>query len=290
MKIIKSILLSVPIVATTMLNGQTSSSLLWKIEKPGNKTSFVFLSTNVCMSGSNFKKLESNVLPQIEAIAIEQNLNSEENKKEVQNSIGVTDNNQKLKNILPPNEYQKILIYAKEQARMTEQMVNMFKPFYLNAFLTMSANPCGSTSGYKLEDELQPYSIKKGIPYTELLEVGDYIRLMDAGNKEYWSANISYVFGNSDEARSALETKNKFYSSENGKALKDYYNNNKYFKIKYNQDLVQKYSEMIVPKIEKLTKEKSTLFTVDPGYFIATENSLFVNLKKVGYTITPMTF
>ncbi len=173
---------------------------------------------------------------------------------------------------------------------MTEQMVNMFKPFYLNAFLTMSANPCGSTSGYKLEDELQPYSIKKGIPYTELLEVGDYIRLMDAGNKEYWSANISYVFGNSDEARSALETKNKFYSSENGKALKDYYNNNKYFKIKYNQDLVQKYSEMIVPKIEKLTKEKSTLFTVDPGYFIATENSLFVNLKKVGYTITPMTF
>ncbi|WP_373784533.1 TraB/GumN family protein [Kaistella sp.] len=290
MKIIKSILLSAPIVATLMSNAQTSSPLLWKIEKPGNKTSFVFLSTNTCMSGTNFLKLESKILPQVEAIAIEQNLNSEENKKEVSNSIGITDNNQKLKNILPPNEYQRILTYAKENARMTEQMVNMFKPFYLNAFLTMSANPCGATSGYKIEDELQSYSAKKGLPCTELLAVSDYIKLMDAGNKEYWSANISYVFENSDEARSALETKNKLYSSENENALKDYYNNNQYFKIKYNADLVQKYSEIILPKIEKLTKEKSVLFTIDPGYFIATENNLYVNLKRAGYKITPVTF
>lgn len=288
MKIIKTILLSLPMIATVMLNAQ--SSILWKIEKPGKKTSYLFLSTNTCSSGDNFKKLESEILPKIEVIAVEQNLNSDKNKKLVQNSIGVTDNNQKLKNILPPDDYQKIIAFAKEKAGMTEQMVNMFRPFYINAFLSMYANPCGSTSGYRIENDLQPYSLKNKKTYAELLEVSDYIKLMDAGSKDFWKDNISYIFNNADDAKAALEHKNKLYSYRNESALKEYYNNNQYLKIKYSGDMLKKYSEIVLPKIERLTTENTALFTIDPGYFSTTENSLHENLKKAGYIVTEVTF
>ncbi|MBC7749032.1 MAG: TraB/GumN family protein [Methylotenera sp.] len=290
MKIIKTILLSASVVTTVILNAQTQSSLLWKIEKPGNKTSYVFLSTNVCSPADNFKKLESEILPKVEVIAVEQDLNSQENRKAVQNSIGVTDNDQKLKNVLPPDEYQKILSFAKEKAGMTEQMVNMFKPFYVNAFLTMPANPCGTGSGYRIESDLQTYSATNKKTYTELLGVSDYVKLMDAGSNDYWKDNISYVFDNPEEAKTALENRNKLYSSESESALKDYYNSNQYLKTKYSSDMLKKYSEIMLPKIEKLTVEKSVLFTIDPGYFIATKNNLYENLKKAGYTITGVNF
>jgi uncharacterized protein YbaP (TraB family) len=290
MKIFKTILLSIPIATTVMLNAQTQSSLLWKIEKPGKKTSYLFLSTNLCSAGENFKKLESEILPKVEVIAVEQNLNSEENKKSLQNSIGVTDNTQKLKNILPADEYQKILAYAKEKAGMTEQMVNMFKPFYVNAFLSMSANPCGASSGYRIENDLQSFSSKNKKTYTELLGVSDYVKLMDAGSKDYWKNNISYVFNNTDEVKTAIENKNNLYSSGNEDTLKKLYTDNKYLKIKYSEDMVRKYAEVILPKIEKLTTEKTVLFTIDPGYFKTTDNDLYENLKKAGYTITGVTF
>lgn len=286
MKIFKTILLALPTAATVMLNAQTQSSLLWKIEKPGKKTSYVFLSTNVCSSGDNLKKLESEIFPKVEVIAVEQNLNTEENKKLVQNSIAVTDNSQKLKNILPSDDYQKIIAYAKEKAGMTEQMVNMFKPFYVNAFLSMSANPCGATSGYRIENDLQSYSSKNKKTYIELLGVSDYVKLMDAGTKDYWKNNISYVFNNPDEAKAAFENKNKLYSSGNEDELKKLYTVNQYLKIKYSEDMVKKYSETILPKIENLTKDKSVLFTIDPGYFNTTKSNLYEDLQQAGYTIT----
>ncbi|GEM_PF-6132441 len=290
MKIFKTILLVLPIVVTVMLNAQKQSSLLWKIEKPGKKTSYIFLSTNVCSSGDNFKRLETEILPKVEVIAVEQNLNTEENKKLVQNSIAVTDNSQKLKNILPSDDYQKIIAYAKEKAGMTEQMVNMFKPFYVNAFLSMSANPCGASSGYRIENDLQSFTLKNKKKYTELLGVSDYVKLMDAGSKDYWNNNISYVFNNPDEAKTAIENKNKFYSSANEDALKKLYTDIQYLKIKYSEDMVKKYAEIILPKIEKLTTESTVLFTIDPGYFKTTDDNIYENLKKAGYTITGVTF
>ncbi|MBC5838510.1 TraB/GumN family protein [Flavobacterium muglaense] len=290
MKIFRTILLGLPIVTTVMLNAQSQSTLLWKIEKQGKKTSYVFLSTNVCSSGDNLIKLESEVLPKVDVIAVEQNLNTEENKKSVQNSIAVTDNSQKLKNILSSDDYQKIIAYAKEKAGMTEQMVNMFKPFYVNAFLLMSANPCGATSGYRIENDLQSFSLKNKKTYTELLGVNDYVQLMDAGTKDYWKNNISYIFNNPDEAKAAIENKNKFYSSGNEDALKTLYTYNQYLKIKYSEDMVKKYADIILPKIEKLTTDSAVLFTIDPGYFTTTDNNLYENLKKAGYTITAVTF
>ena len=286
MKIFKTILLTVPIVTTAILNAQSQSSLLWKIEKQGKKTSYVFLSTNVCSSGDYYKRLETEILPKVESIAIEQNLNSDDNKKELQNSIAATDNSQKLKNILPASEYQKVIAFAKEKAGMTEQMVNMFKPFYVNAFLSMTANPCNPTTGYRIENDLQTYSAKNKKPFTELLGVSDYIKIMDAGSKDYWRENISYVFDSPDEVKSSLENKNNLYFSANFDALKQLYSTNQFLKIKYSGDIVKSYSDLVLPKIEKLTNEKSVLFTIDPGYFSATENNLFEKLQKAGYKLT----
>lgn len=270
-------------LACSLLSGMflSQSSMIFKVEKDNIKPSYIYLNTITCGENEYLKSLEKNVLPNIEAISVESNINSDKNKSTLQNLIQISDNDYRMKNVLSASDYQKLSEYVKERMRVSEQMLNMFKPFYVNAVLTSLDNPCGNVRGENIVLVLEKYAEKKGLEYSEMLSVSEHIELLDKLPKSYWKTNVSYVLNNSDELKSVIRKRNEAYNKGNLSALKNIYNSETYFKGKN----ISEITEILLPKIEKHIQEKPTLFTIGVEYGL-NDNNIITILKNKGYKIT----
>lgn len=270
-------------LACSLLSGIffSQSSMIFKVEKDNIKPSYIYLNTITCGENEYLKSLEKDVLPNIEVISVESNINSDKNKSTLQNLIQLSDNEYRMKNVLSASDYQKLSEYVKEKMRVSEQMLNMFKPFYVNAVLTSLDNPCGNVRGENIALVLEKYAEKKGLEYSEMLSVSEHIELLDKLPKSYWKTNVSYVLNNSDELKSVIRKRNEAYNKGNLSALKNIYNSETYFKGKN----ISEITEILLPKIEKQIQEKPTLFTIGVEYGLNDSNIITI-LKDKGYKIT----
>lgn len=210
------------IACSLLLSGilYAQSSMIYKVEKEGKKTSYIYLNTITCGDNMYMDRLEKNVMPNIAAISVETHLSSNKNREKLQDLAEVTQKEQRLKNIVSTADYHKLVQYIKEKMGANEQMINMFKPFYVDAVLNTLDRPCGTSRGENINASLEKYADKKNLSYSELLSVSEYINLMDMQGKEYWNKNISYTFNNSDEVKNAVKLKNKAYENGNVQELK----------------------------------------------------------------------
>lgn len=269
-------------LACSLLSGMffSQSSMIFKVEKDNIKPSYIYLNTITCGENEYLKYLEKNILPNIEEISVESNINSDESKRTLQSLIQISDNEQRMKNILSASDYQKLSGYVKEKMRVSEQMLNMFKPFYVNAVLTSLDNPCGNVRGENIVLALEKYAKKKGLEYSEMLSVSEYIGLLDKLPKSYWKTNISYILNNSDELKSVIRKRNEAYNKGRLSELKNIYSSETYFKGKNIGEII----EVLLPKIEKQIQEKPTLFTIGVEYGV-NDNNIITILKDKGYKI-----
>ena len=266
-------------LAFSLLSGMffSQSSMIFKVEKDNVKPSYIYLNSVTCGESKYLKKLEEKVLPNIESISVESNVNSDKNRDILQNSIGVSDNEQKMKNVLSASDYQKLLEYVKEKMGVSEQVLNRFKPFYVSAVLTSLDNPCGSgVKGENINLVLEKYAHKKGVKYSELLSVAEYVELLDRLPKSYWKTNISYTLNNPDELKIAVRKKNAAYDSGNIATLKSIYNEEPYFKGKN----IDAFVEIVLPNMEHQMEQVSSLFTIGVEYM-----DIIKVLENKGYTI-----
>ncbi|SDE78450.1 TraB/GumN family protein [Riemerella columbipharyngis] len=266
----------------------SQSSMVYKIEKENQKPSYIYLNSVTCGDNQYLKRLEKDVIPNVSAISVEANLNSNKNKATLQNFIQVTEKEQKAKNILSVSDYQKLVGYVQEAMGVNEQMVNMFKPFYVNAVLGSLDNPCGTVKGENINVALEKYAEKKELSYSELLSISEYVTLMDVQDKNYWNKNISYKLNKSNEIKEAVKQKNKAYNNGNMVELENIYTKNPYFNEKNTDKFLKDYLKIIVPKIEKQTAEKPTLFTIGVEYAVNGKQNILDVLKSKGYKLTEM--
>lgn len=266
----------------------SQSSMVYKIEKENQKPSYIYLNSVTCGDNQYLKRLEKDVIPNVSAISVEANLNSNKNKATLQNFIQVTEKEQKAKNILSVSDYQKLVGYVQEAMGVNEQMVNMFKPFYVNAVLGSLDNPCGAVKGENINVALEKYAEKKELSYSELLSISEYVTLMDVQDKNYWNKNISYKLNKSNEIKEAVKQNNKAYNKGNMVELENIYTKNPYFNEKNTDKFLKDYLKIIVPKIEKQTAEKPTLFTIGVEYAVNGKQNILDVLKSKGYKLTEM--
>ena len=275
-------------LATLLLSSISfsQSSMIYKVEKENQNPSYIYFNTTTCGDNQYLKRLEKDVIPNVSAISVETNLNSNKNKAILQNFIQVTDKEQKIKGILSASDYQKLVRYIQEKMGANEQMVNMFKPFYVNAVLGALDNPCGAVRGENINEILYKYAEKKSFSYTEILTVSEYVTLMDAKDKNYWNKNISYSLNKSDEIKDAVKQKNETYDNGDMVGLKNIYTKYPYFIEKNTDKFLKDYLEVVVPKIEKQTAEKPTLFTIGVEYIVNGKQNILEVLKSKGYKLT----
>lgn len=301
MKYIKSALFICALSTGINLSyGQTSSNArqasyslrstnLWEIS--GNnlqQKSYIYLTTALCDNKIILSKNVEQALKKVKTVAVESNLNSKANVGKLPKLITVENDSQRIKNILSLAAYNQILATAKEKYGMSEQLLNQFKPFYINSFLLRNANPCESASVERIEDELDDFAKKNNLDYKELFSPEEMITEYNQYPSGYWQQNILYIFNNTDQVRIILQNKNSLYTTENVQGLEMLFALNPYYKLKYTSSVVKEHVQATLPKIESIIKSQPAFITIDAGYFLATDNSLIEQLRKAGYSINPV--
>ncbi len=269
--------------------GKLPSTTLWKISGNGlSNDSYIYLTTALCDTKTALSENAEKALRQVKVIAVESNLNSKENAPKLPNLITVTNDSQRIKNILPLSAYNQLLSTAKEKYGMNELILNQFKPFYINAFLLRNANPCESANNERVEDVLNDFAKKNNIKYKEIFTPEEIVTEYDAGSPQYWQQNIMYLYNNSDQVKLDLQNKNNLYASQNSEGLKSLFSSNNYYKIKYNSPVIKEHVQAALSKIENIIKTQPAFITVDAGYFLTNGGSMAELLQRDGYTVKPV--
>jgi hypothetical protein len=174
---------------------------------------------------------------------------------------------------------------AKDNYNLNEQIVNQFKPFYINAFLLKSLSPCpANTPANFVENQIEDYCSKSGKKYTEIKTPERLVRYYDSLPVSYWKDNINYVFENQEEVKNDLDMQNTLYDSTKIKGLENMLNSNPYFKTKYPIELVANYNKDVVASIFS-NNDSTVMVVLDLSYFLATNAALYKQIIDNGYTV-----
>lgn len=279
----KKILLALFTLCTLLANAQKlDKGLLWKISGNGlSKPSYLFGTIHITCDAT----LDKNILKALDEtgqLYLELDMDDPAMMSEMMNGIAMKDG-KKMSTLASPEDFQIVNAFVKENLGISLSMVESYKPFMISAMMFTKMIDCPAQSFeaelmkvakaqseevYGLETIQEQMTVFDDIPYEDQMkdlvksaksgldkEKAEFKKLMDSYNNK--DLNVLMALMN--------DTESPMYSDHNDVLLAD---RNKNW----------------IPKIEKITKEKSTFFGVGAAH-LAGDNGVINLLRKKGYKV-----
>ncbi|MBE7172528.1 MAG: TraB/GumN family protein [Williamsia sp.] len=263
------------------------NTLLWQVSGNGmQKPSYIFGTMHIlCSNDIKLGDSLKGIIRDVDKIYFEVDMDDMMEMMSVMSYIRMN-GNQKLSDLLTPEEYSKLKDYfAKNPSPIPLQMMESFKPMFISTMIEEQRMTCPEKNGMEqmIMNEAKPYkkeikglesmkfqaSVFDSIPYQEQAkELVKSLDSLDAGAEQ--TKELIRVYRTQD-----LQKINELSSREDG-GMEKYMNLLLYNR---NQDWVT--------KIGTITTQGSYLFAVGAAH-LAGERGVLSLLKKKGYTVLPV--
>lgn len=269
---------------TSIMQGQQKSSLLWKIEGKGIKTSYIFGTIHM-MPQKDF------VLPQkvkeafenSEEIYLELDMDSPEVMQQMMKEMMMGEEDL-LSNHVDSTEYKLLDSYLRENVGLGFTQFNRFKPLYMSSTI-MSSMVGKNIASFEITFVGMAKEAKKELKGIET--VSDQMSVFDSISYEKQLDDLVEMLEDLDETKELYGKMVEKYKSENIDSLYNFtlksFDNDK----KMIDALLHDRNKNWVTKIPKISKEKTILYAVGAGH-LGGEKGIIQLLKEKGFTVTPI--
>ncbi|MES2488106.1 MAG: TraB/GumN family protein [Bacteroidota bacterium] len=273
-------------IATAGVNAQQlEKGLLWKITGKGlEMPSYLFGTMHATCDAT----LDANVLKAIDntsQLYLELDMDSPTLTSDMMGGMAMK-GGATISAMVTEEEFNKIDAFLKENVGISAKMVDTYKPFILSSMLLPKQLGCPMQS-YEMElvkhSQMQEEEIYGLETVQEQLTVFDNIPYQDQVNDLLKTVNDNMANSRAElkKLMTIYQTKDLnemlAFMKQDGNPL---YSN-------YMDVLLNNRNQNWIPKIEKIAKEKPTLFGVGAAH-LAGEQGLIMLLRKKGYTVEPV--
>jgi uncharacterized protein YbaP (TraB family) len=262
---------------------------LWKISGKGStKDSYIFLTGPNCDASLKPSEKLSTALQNVSGIALEYDLYASDASKIGTNNYAAQELD-KAKNNLTASEYADFVKVLKDKG-YPENAIDEFQKYKLSMIfyaIQLALGPCRSEP---MEYELQfkPLAKKQKLKLDVLENVDEFIKELNGYDNNYWKNNIHFFLSNKDLATNDAKKELDLYKSEDLKNLQQLYKTSKLFQLQYDNKPFKQHVITLSKKIDQKLKGGPVLITCSYSNVMMNGSSLFEELKKNGYTITPV--
>lgn len=264
----------------------SEKTLLWQISGNGLKQPSYFYGTMhvLCPTDARLSPQVQQVLQHIKKVYFEIDL---DDMMQIFGSLKSMNmlNDTHLKELLTPEEYDRVRNYFEKELPLPFAMIENYKPMLLSSMIAEKEMPCEATNGMELVlmgelsklkidiNGLETMSYQAGlfdsIPYTE--QAKELVKAIDsAGHQKDAIADLLKAYRQQDLKK--LET----LTLEEDPTM-----------AKYLDLLLYQRNRNWVKQFDAIAAGQSTLFAVGAGH-LSGSNGVLQLLKKKGYTVTPL--
>jgi hypothetical protein len=155
--------------------------------------------------------------------------------------------------------------------------------------LTAINGPCGlERQPLVYELELKALAKKIDKEYVILQTVDEFLKESNKHNNAYWKQNVGFVLKNADNIKTQLINEADLYKKEQLNDLQKFYQNEQVFKLLYGDGPDKMHITFLAEKIEKQIQLSASFISIQIADVLYENSSVFEELYKKGYRITPV--
>ncbi len=270
---------------TQSLNGQESNeaSLLWKVEGPDIKTSYVYGTFHLLPQADfELKEKVKKAFESSEELVLELDMDDPAMQLEVLKYANMKDGGT-LDKLLSEENFQKLDSAMKEVMGVGVRLMNSFKPFVITSVITASFID-GTPASF--EGTFVEMAQKREMEVLGLETVQQQMDVFDRIPYESQAEELMELINDPNDARSQFSQMLDMYYSEDIDRM--YRVTSEYMDDDNEVDvLLNERNKNWIPLIGKMAKEKSLFIGVGAGHLGGPEGVVNL-LKKAGYKLTPI--
>ncbi len=270
----------IPLLFSFNLSAQ--KTLLYEISGNGlSKSSFVFGTMHIICS-NDFVMRESvrKRVEESEQLALELDMDDPAAMMKMMSVMNFKDG-KTLKDIMNEADYNKLAKFFKDSLSLSLNMLSKLKPVAIMSMVTDKYMDCPKKS-YEMEFVQMAKSQKKELYGLESVEF--QVSIFDnIKNEDVTKMLLEMADKHTSNRKDMLDMVQHYKNQDLGKLQEDMAKGMKGYEG-YEKSFLEDRNKDWIPKIGKMSKEKSTFFAVGAGH-LGGENGLLNLLKKEGYTI-----
>ncbi|RDI05583.1 TraB/GumN family protein [Flavobacterium sp. AG291] len=257
------------------------NSLLWKISGNGlSQPSYLFGTVHITCDATLSTKVNT-ALDATKQLYLELDMDDPNMMKEMMGGMAMKDG-ATMTSLLSTEDYKLVEDFIKSKTGMPLKMLDSYKPFLVSAMLMPAMLDCKAQS---IEQSLIDASKKQNEEIFGLETVQEQLDVFDAiPYKEQMEDLLASAKDDMANDRAEYNKMMELYNAQKLNELMAFMKSSKNKTASHDDVLLINRNKNWIPRIEKIAKEKPTLFGVGAGH-LGGENGVIMLLRKKGYKV-----
>ncbi|MFD2600567.1 TraB/GumN family protein [Flavobacterium suzhouense] len=257
------------------------NSLLWKISGNGlSQPSYLFGTVHITCDATLSPKVNA-ALDATRQLYLELDMDDPNMMKEMMGGMTMKDG-VTMTSLLSTEDYKLVEDFIKSKTGMPLKMLDSYKPFLVSAMLMPAMLDCKAQS---IEQSLIDASKKQNEEIFGLETVQEQLHVFDAiPYKEQMEDLLASAKDDMANDRAEYNKMMELYNAQKLNELMAFMKSSKNKTASHDDVLLINRNKNWIPRIEKIAKEKPTLFGVGAGH-LGGENGVIMLLRKKGYKV-----
>lgn len=257
------------------------NSLLWKISGNGlSQPSYLFGTVHITCDATLSTKVNT-ALDATKQLYLELDMDDPNMMKEMMGGMAMKDG-ATMTSLLSSEDYKLVEDFIKSKTGMPLKMLDSYKPFLVSAMLMPAMLDCKAQS---IEQSLIDATKKQNEEIFGLETVQEQLDVFDAiPYKEQMEDLLASAKDNMANDRAEYKKMMELYNAQKLNELMAFMKSSKNKTASHDDVLLINRNKNWIPRIEKIAKEKPTLFGVGAGH-LGGENGVIMLLRKKGYKV-----
>lgn len=257
------------------------NSLLWKISGNGlSQPSYLFGTVHITCDATLSTKVNT-ALDATRQLYLELDMDDPNMMKEMMGGMAMKDG-ATMTSLLSSEDYKLVEDFIKSKTGMPLKMLDSYKPFLVSAMLMPAMLDCKAQS---IEQSLIDATKKQNEEIFGLETVQEQLDVFDAiPYKEQMEDLLASAKDNMANDRAEYKKMMELYNAQKLNELMAFMKSSKNKTASHDDVLLINRNKNWIPRIEKIAKEKPTLFGVGAGH-LGGENGVIMLLRKKGYKV-----
>ena len=268
----------------TQLYGQKEDkSLLYEISGNGlSQPSYLYGTVHIiCKDDFLMNEATKQKFSQTQQVYLEIDMDDPKMMPEMMKSMYMTDGST-LKTLLSETDYQKVSQFFKDSLKTNIGTMDKMKPFVLSSMTIPKLIACPSQS---YEETFVKMAKNENKEVLGLETVQEQFGALDKmGMKKQADLMLVKMIENWNDGKQELKQLIADYKNQDVEAMYEDMAKSKSMDAEFEEDLLVTRNKNWIPKIQKITKEKSTFFAVGAGH-LGGKKGVITLLRNEGFTV-----
>lgn len=264
------------------------NSLLWEISGNGLESpSYLFGTIHmICPENFVWTKKMKKALDQSAQIALEMDLSDSKVISEVATGMMLSDG-KTLKDFFSPEDYLKVIAFAKDSLKLPEMVLHRMQPFTLMSMSMMKSKSCKDQEApVAYEQKLISWAKEDNKKIIGLEEASEQLAVIDGLDQNKLAKQLIQMIDSPQIQNWEYEAMTKAFTHQNLNKLYQQILASPDMKADLNAFLFDRNKKWI-PRIEKLIKDKPTFIAVGAGHLGGSQGVITL-MKEAGYKVKPV--